>query len=110
MGVFFSNLVTFFIILTTAITLNRHGIVNIQTTRQAAEALRPLAGKFAATLFTVGIVGVGFLAIPTLAGSTGLLFYTVEKDRRMWRYFDPRTYRSGPFDREYLLSLLEQVL
>jgi hypothetical protein len=39
-----------------------------------------------------------------------LLFYTVEKDRRMWRYFDPRTYRSGPFDREYLLSLLEQVL
>ncbi len=39
-----------------------------------------------------------------------LLFYTVERDRRMWRYFDPRTYRSGPFDREYLLSLLEQVL
>ena len=69
MGGFFSNLVSFFIILTTAVTLHRHGITNIETTRQAAEALRPLAGRFAATLFTVGIVGVGFLAIPTLAGS-----------------------------------------
>jgi Mn2+/Fe2+ NRAMP family transporter len=66
-------MVMFFIILTTAITLNRHGITHIETTRQAAEALRPLAGKFAATLFTVGIVGVGFLAIPTLAGSVAVL-------------------------------------
>jgi Mn2+/Fe2+ NRAMP family transporter len=69
-GGFFSNMVMFFIILTTATTLNRHGITHIETTRQAAEALRPLAGRFAATLFTAGIVGVGFLAIPTLAGST----------------------------------------
>jgi Mn2+/Fe2+ NRAMP family transporter len=67
-------MVMFFIILTTAITLNRHGITHIENTRQAAEALRPLAGKFAATLFTVGIVGVGFLAIPTLAGSTAYAF------------------------------------
>src|SRR5271154_1676784 len=73
-GAFFSNLVMFFIILTTAITLNRHGITHIETTRQAAEALRPLAGRFAATLFTVGIVGVGFLAIPTLAGSAAYAF------------------------------------
>jgi NRAMP (natural resistance-associated macrophage protein)-like metal ion transporter len=73
-GAFFSNMVMFFIILTTAITLNRHGMTHIATTRQAAEALRPLAGKFAATLFTVGIVGVGFLAIPTLAGSTAYAF------------------------------------
>jgi NRAMP (natural resistance-associated macrophage protein)-like metal ion transporter len=73
-GAFFSNMVMFFIILTTAITLNRHGITHIETTRQAAEALRPLAGKFAATLFTIGIVGVGFLAIPTLAGSTAYAF------------------------------------
>jgi NRAMP (natural resistance-associated macrophage protein)-like metal ion transporter len=73
-GAFFSNMVMFFIILTTAITLNRHGITHIETTRQAAEALRPLAGKFAATLFTVGIVGVGFLAIPTLAGSAAYAF------------------------------------
>jgi NRAMP (natural resistance-associated macrophage protein)-like metal ion transporter len=73
-GSFFSNMVMFFIILTTAITLNRHGITQIETTRQAAEALRPLAGKFAATLFTIGIVGVGFLAIPTLAGSVAYAF------------------------------------
>jgi Mn2+/Fe2+ NRAMP family transporter len=73
-GAFFSNIVMFFIILTTAITLNRHGITHIETSRQAAEALRPLAGRFAATLFTVGIVGVGFLAIPTLAGSTSYAF------------------------------------
>ena len=73
-GAFFSNMVMFFIILTTAITLNRHHITNIETSRQAAEALRPLAGNFAATLFTWGIVGVGFLAIPTLAGSTAYAF------------------------------------
>jgi Mn2+/Fe2+ NRAMP family transporter len=73
-GAFFSNAVMFFIILTTAITLNKHGIVNIETSRQAAEALRPFAGNFAATLFTLGIVGVGFLAIPTLAGSAAYAF------------------------------------
>lgn len=73
-GTFFSNMVMFFIILTTAITLNRHGVTNIETSRQAAEALRPFAGNFAATLFTVGIVGVGFLAIPTLAGSAAYAF------------------------------------
>jgi NRAMP (natural resistance-associated macrophage protein)-like metal ion transporter len=73
-GAFFSNMVMFFIILTTAITLNRHGIVNIETSRQAAEALRPFAGNFATTLFTLGIVGVGFLAIPTLAGSAAYAF------------------------------------
>jgi NRAMP (natural resistance-associated macrophage protein)-like metal ion transporter len=73
-GAFFSNMVMFFIILTTAITLNRHGITNIETSRQAAEALKPFAGNFAATLFTVGVVGVGFLAIPTLAGSAAYAF------------------------------------
>ena len=73
-GAFFSNMVMFFIILTTAITLNRHHITNIETSRQAAEALRPFAGNFAATLFTLGIVGVGFLAIPTLAGSAAYAF------------------------------------
>ena len=58
-----------FIILTTAVTLHRHGVTHIETSRQAAEALRPLAGRFAATLYTVGILGVGLLAIPTLTGS-----------------------------------------
>jgi NRAMP (natural resistance-associated macrophage protein)-like metal ion transporter len=73
-GTFFSNVVMFFIILTTAITLNRHGITHIESSRQAAAALRPLAGRFAATLFTVGIIGVGVLAIPTLAGSAAYAF------------------------------------
>jgi NRAMP (natural resistance-associated macrophage protein)-like metal ion transporter len=68
-GAFFSNLVMYFIILTTATTLHSHGLTKIETSRQAAEALAPFAGKFAATLFTIGIVGVGLLAIPTLAGS-----------------------------------------
>lgn len=73
-GMFFSNLVMFFIILTTALTLHQHGLTKIETSREAAEALRPLAGRFAATLFTVGIIGVGFLAIPTLAGSAAYAF------------------------------------
>ena len=68
-GTLFSNLVMYFIILTTALTLHRHGITNIETSRQAAKALIPFAVKFAALLFTVGVLGVGFLAIPTLAGS-----------------------------------------
>jgi NRAMP (natural resistance-associated macrophage protein)-like metal ion transporter len=73
-GTFFSNIVMFFIILTTAQTLHVHGLVNVETSRQAAEALRPLAGGLAATLYTVGILGVGFLAIPTLAGSAAYAF------------------------------------
>lgn len=68
-GTFFSNLVMFFVILAAALTLNRSGITEIQTSKQAAEALAPLAGKFAAFLYTIGILGVGFLAIPTLTGS-----------------------------------------
>jgi NRAMP (natural resistance-associated macrophage protein)-like metal ion transporter len=68
-GTLFSNLVMYFIILTTALTLHQHGVTEIETSRQAAEALIPLAGKFAGLLFTIGVLGVGFLAIPTLAGS-----------------------------------------
>jgi NRAMP (natural resistance-associated macrophage protein)-like metal ion transporter len=73
-GTFFSNAAMFFIILTTALTLHAHGLTHIETSRQAAEALRPLAGRLAATLYTVGILGVGFLAIPTLAGSAAYAF------------------------------------
>jgi NRAMP (natural resistance-associated macrophage protein)-like metal ion transporter len=73
-GTFFSNAAMFFIILTTALTLHTHGLTKIETSRQAAEALRPLAGPLAATLYTVGILGVGFLAIPTLAGSAAYAF------------------------------------
>ncbi len=69
LGMGFSNLVAFFIMLTTAVTLNVHGVTDIQTSAQAAEALRPIAGDFAFWLFAAGIVGTGLLAVPVLAGS-----------------------------------------
>jgi NRAMP (natural resistance-associated macrophage protein)-like metal ion transporter len=68
-GMAFSNLVAFFIILSTAATLHGAGITKIETSAQAAEALRPLAGNLAFLLFSLGIVGTGMLAVPVLAGS-----------------------------------------
>jgi NRAMP (natural resistance-associated macrophage protein)-like metal ion transporter len=73
-GTFFSNFAMYFIILTTALVLHAHGIKDIETSKQAAEALRPLAGTLAYLLYTIGIIGVGFLAIPTLAGSAAYAF------------------------------------
>lgn len=63
-GMGFSNMVAFFIILTTAVTLNAHGITDIQSSAQAAEALRPIAGEFTFWLFSAGIIGTGLLAVP----------------------------------------------
>ena len=68
-GMAASNIVGLFIIITTAATLHASGHTDIQTSAQAAEALRPLAGKFAFLLFALGIVGTGLLAVPVLAGS-----------------------------------------
>jgi len=68
-GMIFSNLIAFFIILTTAAVLNAGGITNINSATQAAEALRPLAGDLTFLLFAMGIIGTGMLAIPVLAGS-----------------------------------------
>ena len=68
-GMIFSNLIAFCIMLTAAATLNAAGTTDIQSAAQAAEALRPLAGEFAFMLFTLGIVGTGLLAVPVLAGS-----------------------------------------
>jgi NRAMP (natural resistance-associated macrophage protein)-like metal ion transporter len=68
-GTFFSNLVMLFIILTTAYTLHQRGITQLETSGQVAEALKPLAGRFATLLYTLGLVGTGLLTIPTLAGS-----------------------------------------
>ena len=68
-GMFFSNLIMYFIILTTATTLHAHGVTNIETARQAAEALRPLAGEGAYWLFALGVIGTGMLGVPVLAGS-----------------------------------------
>ena len=68
-GMVFSNLVAFFIIVTTAATLNAHGVTKIDTAAQAAEALRPIAGELTFALFAAGIIGTGLLAVPVLAGS-----------------------------------------
>ena len=68
-GTFASNLVMFFIMLTAAITLHRHGIVGIETSRDAMVALEPIAGRFASGLYALAIIGVGLLAVPTLSGS-----------------------------------------
>ncbi len=68
-GMGFSNLIAFFIILSAAATLNLAGVTDIQSSAQAAQALRPLAGEFAFLLFALGVIGTGMLAVPVLAGS-----------------------------------------
>lgn len=68
-GMFFSNVVMYFIILTSAAVLNAHGKTNVQTADQAASALAPFAGQFAFILFSFGLIGTGLLAIPILSGS-----------------------------------------
>ena len=94
-GMAFSNLVAFSIILTAAATLHAHGITNVSTCAQAASALEPIAGRFARLLFVCGIVGTGLLAVPVLAASaaygigegcswkTGLEI----KPMRAWRFY-----------------------
>jgi len=68
-GMAFSNVIALCIVLTTAATLHAHGVVDIDTSAQAAEALRPIAGRFAFEVFAAGIIGTGLLALPVLAGS-----------------------------------------
>jgi len=78
-GMAFSNLIALSIIITTAATLHATGKTDIQTSAQAAEALKPIAGAFAEWIFALGIVGTGLLAIPVLAGATA---YAVGEGRR----------------------------
>lgn len=78
-GMAFSNLIAISIMVTTAATLNAHGVTNIETSAQAAQALKPIAGEFASLIFAVGIIGTGLLAIPVLAGSAA---YAVAEGRR----------------------------
>jgi NRAMP (natural resistance-associated macrophage protein)-like metal ion transporter len=73
-GMLFSNIIMFFIILTTGTVLFNGGIHKIDTVEQAAQALKPLAGNFAYLLFAVGVIGTGFLAIPVLSGSLSYIF------------------------------------
>ena len=69
LGMLFSNVITFFIIITVASTLSANGVHTIETAADAANALKPLAGNFAFLLFALGILGTGLLAVPVLAGS-----------------------------------------
>ncbi|MEP6836075.1 MAG: Nramp family divalent metal transporter [Gemmatimonas sp.] len=73
-GTLVSNAAMFFIILTTALTLHKNGITNLTSSREVAQALQPLAGRFATLLYAVGLIGTGALAIPTLAGSASYAF------------------------------------
>jgi Mn2+/Fe2+ NRAMP family transporter len=74
MGTFFSNVVMFFIILTTGFTLHVHGMTDPASSRDVAQALRPLAGPYASLLYTIGVIGTGLLAIPTLSCSAAYAF------------------------------------
>lgn len=93
-GMAFSNLIAFFIMLTAAATLHAHGATDIQTSAQAAEALRPIAGKFAFLLFSMGIVGTGLLAVPVLAGSAA---FAVAESFRWRRGLDLTPLRGARF-------------
>ena len=93
-GMIFSNLVAFFIIVTTAATLGAHGKHGIATAQQAAEALRPLAGPFAALLFTLGMVGTGILAVPVLAGSSA---YVVAQTFKFREGLNEKPHRAPQF-------------
>lgn len=93
-GMAFSNLIAFFIMLTTAATLHAHGVTDIQTSTQAAEALRPIAGRFAFLLFSMGIIGTGMLAVPVLAGSAA---FAVAESFRWRRGLDLAPLRGARF-------------
>ena len=93
-GMGFSNLIAFFIMLTTAATLHAHGVTDIQTSAQAAEALRPIAGRFAFLLFSMGIIGTGLLAVPVLAGSAA---FAVAESFRWRRGLDLTPLRGARF-------------
>jgi NRAMP (natural resistance-associated macrophage protein)-like metal ion transporter len=93
-GMGFSNLIAFFIMLTTAATLHAHGVTDIQSSAQAAEALRPLAGRFAFLLFSMGIIGTGLLAVPVLAGSSA---FALSETFRWRRGLDLKPLRGARF-------------
>ncbi|MCP5410710.1 MAG: divalent metal cation transporter [Alphaproteobacteria bacterium] len=93
-GMVVSNLIAIAIMIATAATLHRHGITHITTAAQAAEALKPLAGDFAFTLFALGIVGTGLLAIPVLAGSVG---YAVSETMGWKTGLDNMPWQAGGF-------------
>ena len=92
LGMLLSNLIMYFIIMTTAATVHAHGMKDIASAQQAAQALRPVAGRAAYLLFTLGIVGTGLLAVPVLAGSCA---YAITEARN-WRGTLEQTPRTAP--------------
>lgn len=102
-GMLFSNVVMFFIILTTGTVLFNGGINNIETVQQAAEALKPLAGDAAYYLFAIGVIGTGFLAIPVLAGS---LSYIISETFDWEEGLDKKFHEARPFYLVVIVSLL----
>jgi Mn2+/Fe2+ NRAMP family transporter len=103
-GTFFSNLIMFFIFITTAATLHASGHAHVDTTRQAAEALRPLAGNVCYWLFSAGLLGTGMLAVPVLAGSAAYAF----AETFGWRYGLDKEFRRAPWF--YAVFILATVL
>jgi len=106
-GMLFSNLVMFFIILTTGTVLFNGGIHQIDTVEQAARALKPLAGNFAYVLFAVGVIGTGFLAIPVLSGS---LSYIITETFGWQQGLDKKFYEAKAFYIVIAISLISGLL
>ena len=102
-GMFFSNLVMFFIILTTGAVLYKAGIRQIDTVSQAAKALEPIAGKFTYLLFAIGVIGTGLLAIPVLAGS---LSYIIAETFNWKQGLDKKFHEAKGFYITLIVSLL----
>ncbi|MGA7240407.1 MAG: Nramp family divalent metal transporter [Bryobacteraceae bacterium] len=103
-GMFFSNFVMYFIILTTAATLHAHGVTQIETARQAAEALKPLAGNGAYWLFTLGLIGTGMLGVPVLAGSSA---YAISEAMAWRASLDSKPHKAPRF---YAVLVVAMVL
>jgi len=93
-GMLFSNLVMYFIILATALTLNANGKTDISTGADAAEALKPVAGDFAGVIFAIGMIGTGLLAVPVLAGASA---YAVSETFGWRSGLDEHWQRARPF-------------
>ena len=105
-GMTVSNLVAIFIIFATAATLNATGITDIQTSSQAAEALRPIAGDFTFAVFAAGIIGTGLLAVPVLAGSGA---YALSETLRWRRGLDRRLLQAKSFYATIAVSTMAGV-
>ncbi len=103
-GMIFSNIIVYFIEIATAATLGAHGITNVSTPAQAAQALKPFAGQYAFWLFAIGIMGSGFLAIPALSTSAS---YAVSRTFK-WKVGLTKTFFEAPFF--YMLIILLTIL